>query len=240
MNILVTGGSSGLGEAIVRKLASEKNNQIYFTYAHSLDKAYIISKDLDNVSPIKCDFTQTEDINLLCTKIDELSIDVLINNAYHGEAIKTYFHKIPTNDFKTDFEQNVLPVIEITKSAILHFRKKKSGKIITILTSFLINTPPLGTASYTSNKAYLSQMSKVWATENIKFNISSNCVSPSFMKTGFTSNTDERIIEQMIAEHPLKNLLTVEEVADTLLYLVNCSKQINGIDLVINAGANIK
>jgi NAD(P)-dependent dehydrogenase (short-subunit alcohol dehydrogenase family) len=240
MNVLITGGTSGLGEAIVRRLATDNTNTIYFTYANSITKAALIANELSNTKAIKCDFTDADDIQLLCKNISELGIDVLINNAYHGEAVKTYFHKIGINEFKIDFENNVLPVIAISQAAIGVFRKRKSGKIITILTSFLVNTPPLGTATYLANKAYLSQLSKVWATENIKFNISSNTISPSFMLTSFTNDTDERVIEQMISEHPLKNLLKVEEVADAVMFLANSSNQINGIDMVINAGANLK
>jgi NAD(P)-dependent dehydrogenase (short-subunit alcohol dehydrogenase family) len=240
MNILITGGSSGLGEAVVRKLASENNHQIYFTYANSSEKAHSITNEFSNVKAIKCDFRIADDINSLCQQLNEFSIDVLINNAYFGEPVKTYFHKIAINEFKNDFEYNVLPVIALTQAAIHVFRKKKSGKIITILTSFLMNTPPLGTASYVSNKAYLSQLSKVWATENIKFNISSNTVSPSFMQTNFTDTTDDRIIEQMIADHPLKSILKTEEVAEAVSFLVKSSNQINGIDLPVNAGANLK
>ncbi len=240
MKILITGGTSGIGEAIVRNLASEKNNFIYFTYAHSLEKASSIENELKNTKAIKCDFTSDSEVKLLCDKMNDLVVDVLINNAYQGDPVKTYFHKISPIEFKTDFENNILPVIAITQAAINFFRKKKSGKIITVLTSFLVNIPPLGTASYICNKAYLQQLSKVWATENIKFNISANTVSPSFMQTSFTNGTDERIIEQMIAEHPLKNILTAKETADAVVFLVNSSNQINGLDLVINAGANLK
>jgi hypothetical protein len=60
------------------------------------------------------------------------------------------------------------------------------------------------------------------------------------MQTALTSDIDDRIVEQMVQEHPLKKLLTVEETADTVLYLVKASSQLNGVDIVINSATNIK
>jgi len=240
MKILITGGSSGLGEAITRRLAQGAGNVVYFTYNSSADKAEKFTADCPNAIAIKCDFKNADDVGSLKEQLATLDIDVLINNAYTGEAIKTYFHKIPSEDFLSGFSQNLIPTIIITQAAINLFRKKKSGKIITVLTSFLVNTPPTGSSVYIANKAYLEQLTKVWATENIKYNITSNSVSPSFMLTDLTKDVDERVIEQMKQDHPLKKLLTTQEAAESVYFLANATSQINGLNIVINSGANIK
>ncbi len=239
MNILITGGASGLGESITKTLAQDSNNSIFFTYSKSEENAKKIELEFDNTSCIKCDFSDPDEVIILLPKIKELDIDVLINNAYAGSFIDTYFHKKKIEDFESDFRNNTLPTIQITQSAISHFRRKKRGKIITILTSALTNTPPLGTSSYVANKAYLQSLVKSWASENIKFNITSNSVSPSFMQTSLTADVDERIIEQMESNHPLKKLLTVEEVSETVSYLTKASQHINGVDILLNSGENI-
>jgi len=240
MNILITGGASGLGEAITRKLAEDSSNKIYFTYSNSFTKAKSIETDFVNTVSIKCDFGDAIEVKSLTDKVKELDLDVLINNAYSGEPIKGYFHKISPEDFSSEFMVNIIPTVLITQSALNDFRKKKKGKIITILTSFLLNTPPIGSSTYVANKAYLASLVKSWATENIKFNISSNAVSPAFMQTNLTANVDERVIEQIKDTHPLKQILPVDEVAKAVSFLVNTTAQINGIDIAINAGANIK
>src|ERR1019366_7084787 len=125
------------------------------------------------------------------------------------------------------------------QEAIKTFRKKKFGKIINIISSALVNKPPIGWSEYVANKSYLLAMSKAWAAECIKFNITSNSISPSFMLTNLTSDTDERVIEQMKEEHPLKRLLTTDEVAEAVVFFTKSSQQINGTNLVINAGTEI-
>jgi NAD(P)-dependent dehydrogenase (short-subunit alcohol dehydrogenase family) len=240
MNIFITGGANGLGEAITRILAKDKNHTVFFTYNSSLSRAEALQKEFSNTVAIKCNFKDEAEVKNLAEKIETLSLDVLINNAYTGDPIKTYFHKIPVEDFSAGFRENILPVVTLTQSAIKGFRNKKSGKIITILSSYLLNTPPAGSSVYVANKAYLSSLVKTWATENARFNITSNSISPSFMQTGFTKDVDDRLIEQMIQNHPLKRLLSLEETAEAVLFFVNASQQVNGIDMIINAGVNIK
>ena len=240
MKLLITGGASGLGEAITRLLAQDQSNTVYFTYANSQANATKLQQEFKNAVGIKCDFKNPTELEWFKNKIEGLEIDVLVNNAYHGEAIKTYFHKIPEADFTTEFMDNVIPIIGITQAVLSSFRKKKKGKIITILTSFLINTPPIGASSYVACKAYLGSLVKSWATENAKFNITSNAISPSFMQTGLTADVDERIIEQMNANHPLKKLLSPDEVAQTVLFLTKATSHLNGIDILLNAAMDIK
>jgi 3-oxoacyl-[acyl-carrier protein] reductase len=93
---------------------------------------------------------------------------------------------------------------------------------------------------YVATKAYLRELSKVWATENSKFNISANTVSPSYMPTSFTWKMDERVVGQMKENHPLKKLLSPEEVAETVAFLATTSNHMNGMDIVLNAGMDIK
>ena len=240
MNILITGGASGLGETITRTLAKDSSNKVYFTYSKSDANARMIEGEFANTQGIKCDFLNADSVSALISMVSKIELDVLINNAFWGTPVKTYFHKIDIQEFTTDFTNYIIPTIQITQAAIGYFRKRKKGKVITILTSFLLNTPPMGSSVYVANKAYLQSLVKSWATENMAFNISSNSVSPSFMLTNLTSDVDERIIEQIKDSHPLKNLLTTSEAAEAVLFLANASSQINGIDIVLNAGVNLK
>jgi NAD(P)-dependent dehydrogenase (short-subunit alcohol dehydrogenase family) len=101
-----------------------------------------------------------------------------------------------------------------------------------------MDLPPMGFSIYASNKAYLSQLTKCWCKENVKFGITVNSVMPDYMQTGF-ANVDERIIEQMEQEHPLKRLLQPEEVAEVIVSLMKASKQVNGVAIPITASAHV-
>ena len=238
MNILVTGGSKGLGSAIVKQLSANVENHVYFTYYKSLDQANQITKNHKNTSAIYCDFNDADSVKELILLLEKFDIDVLINNATVSYE-KNHFHKLNPDVFQDSFKVNILNTVTITQELIKLFRKKKRGKIITILSSATINKPPAGWSEYVASKNYLLSLSRSWATENIRHNISSNCVSPSFMLTDYNSNVDERVIEDIVKTHPLKKLLTVEEVALTIEFLTSCSPHINGVNIVMNAGQDL-
>lgn len=234
MNILITGGSSGLGKKIVEVLSEQQNNNIFFTYNTHVADALAIEKSRNNITSIKVDFCNDEDIDNLINNLATINMDVLINNAYVGCPQTTYFHKVEPIDFLDGFKHNIIPTIRITQEAIILFKKKRFGKIINILTDALSN-PPMGYSVYASNKAYLLELSKIWNKEYTRYNITSNCVSPAYMRTDFTQ-LDERFVEQMEQTHPLKKLLTTDEVAKVVAFLVESSQQVNGVNIALNAG----
>jgi NAD(P)-dependent dehydrogenase (short-subunit alcohol dehydrogenase family) len=162
----------------------------------------------------------------------------LVNNAMTGMVIER-FHKLPPDQFSRSFNENIAPVMRITQEVIRHFRKARFGKIVTVLTSYLACTPPVGVSEYVSLKAYLHSMAKSWACENARYGITSNCVSPSFMLTPLNRNADERVVAQMTASHPLERLLTPGETAQAVAFLMEATQQINGINLLINAAEHV-
>jgi len=238
MNILVTGGSSGLGREITTLLAADPANTVYFTYNRSVEAARDIEKRFPNTNSIACDFGDGASLQSLLDQITEMDLGVLVNNA-HAKYTQQHFYKVPPEAFVQDFQLNVLPALQITRQAISMFRKKKFGKIINVISSAVVGKPPAGMSVYTAQKAYMLSMSKSWAAEGIRFNITSNCVSPAFMATTLTEDYDERMIEQMIAEHPLKQLLQPKSVAEAVLFLARASQQVNGTNIVLNAGAEM-
>jgi 3-oxoacyl-[acyl-carrier protein] reductase len=238
MNVLITGGASGLGEAITRKLAADDSSFVYFTYSSSKDTALSIESKYKNTKAIYCDFKNQASFDSFLASVATIDVDVLINNAFTGFT-KNHFHKLSSEYFLESFKHNVIPTIQLTQKIILGFRKRKFGKIITILSAAIINKPPIGWSEYVANKNYLLSLSKSWAIENSSFNITSNCISPSFMQTALNKDTDERIVDEMTNSHPLKRLLTIDEVGESVEWLMKSSQQINGVNLVINGGADL-
>lgn len=238
MNILITGGTSGLGKALVLLLARDNANKVYFTYCKNEESARAINSQLENTVSLKLDYEDTDGVSTFIDNIRDLRIDVLINNAYSGEPMASNFHKSQPDEYEKAFITNVIPLIKITQVCILGMRKRKFGKIINIITSAVIDTPPLGYSVYACTKAYIRQLSKSICKENARFNITSNCILPDYMQTGFTKVADFQI-EQMTDIHPLKRLLQPEEVACVIKSVIQSSQQLNGVEIPINAAQHI-
>lgn len=241
MNILITGGSSGLGKATVELLAKNIDNQIFFTYLNTeayREAADSIMSVYPNTHAIDLNFCEIENVEKFCEWVRTADIDVLVNSAYVGAPQSNHFHKIKAEDFLKSFQANLIPTISITQACIEVMRKKKFGKIINIITSYVMNLPPTGFSTYVGNKAYLEKMSDVINKEYVKYNITSNCILPEFMNTGF-GNVDHRLVEQAEATHPLKKLLAPEEVAQAVKFFVEAPQQFNGVKLPINAAMYI-
>lgn len=240
MNILVTGGNSGLGRATVELLVNE-GHKVYFSY-YPVEQCEKEANEMvqanDSLTAIPLNFCEKESVDAFCEKIKNYEIEVLVNSAYAGKAQGAHFHKTAADDFLTAFQNNVIPTIRITQSCLEGMRKRKFGKIINIITSYCIDTPPTGMSIYTSTKAYLRQISRSISKEYGRFNITSNCLLPEYMNTNFGKVEDFQL-EQMTAAHPLKRLLTPKEVAEVVVNFVKSSQQLNGIEMPINAAQHI-
>ena len=94
MNILITGGASGLGKAITIKFAESRENTVYCTYSNSLDKAKELQKEYSNIVIIKCDFKNTNSVDNLTEEMSNWDLDVLINNAYGGGFLTNHFQTV--------------------------------------------------------------------------------------------------------------------------------------------------
>jgi NAD(P)-dependent dehydrogenase (short-subunit alcohol dehydrogenase family) len=239
MNVLVTGGSGGLGEAIVRRLAARAETHVHFTFCSRGESAERITAECPHVTAWRCDFRDPASVAALCEAIPGMVLDGLVNNAYSGAWIGEYFHKTSVEGFEAAFAENIVPTIRITQEAIRGFRERKAGSIVTVLTSALVGTPPLGTSVYASMKGMLGQLSKSWAAENARHRIRSNCVAPAFMETNMTAATDERMVEQMRSAHPLKALLPPAQAAEVIEFLLFGPAHVNGTTVVVNAGATM-
>lgn len=241
MNILITGGTSGLGKATVELLAKDVSHHVYFTYLDT-NQYRQVAKSLmatyPNTDAISLNFCEEDSVNKFCEWIKTIDVDVLVNSAYVGAPQSNHFHKIDAKDFLNSFQSNLIPTIKITQSCIEVMRKKKFGKIINIITSYVMNLPPTGFSTYVCNKAFLEKISDVINKEYVKYNIVSNCILPEFMNTGF-GNVDPRLVEQAELQHPLKKLLIPEEVAQVVKFFVDAPLQVNGVKMPINAAMYI-
>ncbi len=238
MIFLITGGSSGLGKSIVETLSKGyPDGKVFFTYNSSREAAKEIEAAFPNTKALHLDFKNAESIDGLCQQIEDLNVDVLVNNAVSMLEMN-HFHKTPAKEMEAGFIDNILPVLKITSAFIKFSRTRKSGKIVTILSSYIAGMPQTGLSAYIAEKNYLLSMVKSWAAENIKFNIQSNAVSPEFMDTPLNKNVDVRLKDEMVKSHPLKRLLTSDEAAEVVKFLITAPAHLTGENIFVNSAKN--
>lgn len=209
-----------------------------FTYCRHEDEAQALAGRFANVRAVQVDFSDEASVKSFAEMIEAEPVDVLVNNAYAGSPQGVHFHKTDPDDYAKAFETNVMPVIRITQACVAGMRKRKFGKIINIITSYVMDVPPTGFSVYTATKAYIRQMSKSWSKELGRFNITSNCILPDYMQTSFGQVEDFQL-DQMKNAHPLKELLKPEEVAQVAYHMIQSSQQLNGVEIPVNAAQHM-
>ena len=229
-NVLITGGASGLGKEIL-EIFSAKYDKVFFTYYNSNETAKNLEKKFNNAKGFYCDFTNLENVNSFSNIVEGLNIDILINNAICYFSQK-HFVKSNPDIFLNSFKHNVLSTLIITQSCLKSMKKTKCGRIINVLSNYMEN-PPIGFSEYAANKQYILSMSNSWAIENKKFNISSNCISPSFMLTGLTKSTDPRSIEILKENASENSFVSTKEVASMILHMSMQSMHLNKSNIVL-------
>ena len=233
-NVLVTGSTGGIGEAICNKL--KKN---YNLIVVSRNKEKLINFMKDNKSIIKrltCDLKDSNQIKKMIEEIISinLNIDILVNNA--GVTDDSLFIRMNyekwQNVIKTNLDSNFLLSSSISKLMI----KKKWGRIINI-TSIVAHTGNLGQANYVASKSGVTGMTKSIAIELAKWNITVNCVSPGFIKTNMTENLNEEQKNTIISKIPLGMIGSPNDVANCVEFLASDeSRYITGETIHVNGG----
>ena len=234
-NIIITGASGGIGNAIVKKL-NESNANILAT-GTKIEKLNELKKNFDRIKILKFDISQNDKIEEFienATKDLGGNLDCIVNNA--GITQDNLAIRMNLDEWKKVIDINLTSSFLLSKFAIKKMLKNKSGKIINI-TSVVGHTGNLGQANYTASKAGIIAMSKSLALEYAKKNININCISPGFIKTAMTDKIDDKFKETIISKIPAARLGEAEDIANAVLFLAsNQSDYINGETLHVNGG----
>jgi len=238
-NILLTGGSRGIGKSIVQVLIKNGAN-VGFTYSSSEDAANKISKELNSDST-KC-IAYKSDASLLeeCEKLVESflndfeTIDVLINNA--GITKDNLLMRMNEQDFDKVIEVNLKSVFNMTKAVQRTMLKQRKGSIIN-MSSVVGVKGNAGQTNYAASKAGIIGFSKSVALELGSRNIRSNVIAPGFIETEMTAKLDPAVVDQWRAGIPLKRGGTAEDIANACVYLASdLSAYVTGQTLNVDGG----
>lgn len=205
MNIIVTGGSRGIGKCLVENLARDGHN-VLLNYNKSEKQALKIQRDLQKegylVEVFKADVSKRKDVkSMVDFAIEKFrNIDVLINNA--GIAKLQMFQDVTDDDWEEIINTNLKSAFYMSQAVLPTMIHKKSGLIINI-SSIWGQVGASCETVYSISKAGLDAMTKSLAKELGPSNIRVNSIAPGVIDTAMNSMLDEHIKNEIRNETPL-------------------------------------
>ena len=234
-NIIVTGASGGIGNAIIKKLNEAGANIL--ASGTRIEKLEELKDNFKKIKILKFDISQSDKIEeFIENATSELggSLDGIVNNA--GITQDNLAIRMSLDEWQKVININLTSTFLMCKFAIKKMLKNKSGKIVNI-TSVVGHTGNLGQANYTASKAGIVAMSKSLAIEYAKKNININCISPGFIQTAMTDKIDDKFKEVIISKIPSARLGKPDDIANAVLFLSSDqSSYINGETIHVNGG----
>ena len=234
-NVIVTGASGGIGNAIIKKLSKAGANIL--ASGTRIEKLEELKKNFEGLKILKFDISQSDKIEeFIENATNELggSLYGIVNNA--GITQDNLAIRMSLDEWQKVININLTSTFLMSKFAIKKMLKNKSGKIVNI-TSVVGHTGNLGQANYTASKAGIVAMSKSLAIEYAKKNININCISPGFIQTAMTDKIDDKFKEVIISKIPSARLGEPDDIANAVLFLSSDqSDYINGETLHVNGG----
>jgi 3-oxoacyl-[acyl-carrier protein] reductase len=219
--VLVTGASRGIGQAIALTLG--KAGAIVIGTATSEEGANKISKTFSDNSILgkgmKLNVTDNDQIiDLIKAVTDEFgSVDILVNNA--GITRDNILVRMKEEEWDEIINTNLSSVYKMSKAVLRGMMKKKFGRIISI-TSVVGAMGNSGQANYAAAKAGIMGFSKSLAREVGSRGITVNTVAPGFIQTDMTDALPDEQKKALSSQIPMARLGTVDEIAQTVLFLV--------------------
>mgnify|MGYP001314999132 CR=1 FL=1 len=238
---LVTGGSRGIGAAIVEKLAAH-GAHVAFTYVSNAEKAEAVAEKARalgvKAGAYQSDAAQFGQAEQLVSDVlrDFGQIDILINNA--GITRDTLMLRMSEEQWDAVINTNLKSVFNLTKHALRPMMKNRGGSIIN-MSSVVGVFGNAGQANYAASKAGIIGFSKSIAKEMGTRNVRCNVIAPGFIETEMTEVLDDKTKESFLTNIPLKRLGRAEEVADVCVFLASdMATYINGQVISVCGGLN--
>ena len=240
MNVLVTGGSRGIGEAISREFA-KKGYNVIINFKNSIDRAEELKEELEaeyGVSVMLAQADITDEVSVE-NMIDEIitefgSIDVLVNNA--GIVIDREFEDRTLQDWKETLNVNLIAPFLLTKLVGSEMVKQEHGSIINISSTNGINTYYPTSVDYDASKAGLISLTYDSAVQFAPY-VRVNCVAPGWVNTEMNDELPEDFVKSETERILVKRFAEPEEIAKAVYFLASEDASfINGTVLKVDGG----
>jgi len=236
---VVTGGSRGIGRAVVLALCRQ-GADCAFTYSSHQEAAETLAAEVGKLGrralPIRLDVRDFEGAKAMIEQVKNTfgRLDILVNNA--GITRDRSLMGMSREDWGDVIDTDLTGVFNTTRACIITFLKQKSGSVVNISSVSGIR-PMAGQVNYAAAKAGVIGFTKSLAKEVAPYNIRVNAVAPGFIETDMTSQLGEKFREKAVQQIPLGRFGTAEEIAQSVLFLLSdASRYITGQVLQIDGG----
>ena len=235
-NVLVTGGSRGIGLAIAQRLAAANYNVIAVARRESEALTAAMRQFPERLHFRACDLSVIDGLQSFAKLVrdDFGPIYGLVNNA--GLGTEGLLATMRTSDIEALIRLNVLSPIMLTKHIARQMMASGQGRIIN-MSSIIAATGYNGLSVYGATKAAANGFTKSLAREVGKVGITVNAIAPGFIETELTQNLSEEDRARIAGRSALRRLAETEDVARMVEYLLgDGGRNVTGAVFTIDAG----
>jgi 3-oxoacyl-[acyl-carrier protein] reductase len=236
-NVIVTGGSRGIGLAIVQALAAKDYTVIAIARQEAKEFAAAREQSRESIYFVPFDLSHVGKLHELAREVRERfgPIYGLINNA--GLGTEGILATMPESSIEKLVGLNTLAPIILTKYVVRSMMNEGAGRIVNI-SSIIASTGYSGLSVYGATKAATIGFTKSLAREVGRLGITVNAVAPGFLETELTASMDEKQRQQIARRSALQRLANVHDVAEAVAFLLSDkARNITGTVLTVDAGS---
>jgi 3-oxoacyl-[acyl-carrier protein] reductase len=221
--VIVTGGSRGIGRAIVEMLSSEGADVSFLFREDTAAAAEVVAAGQTTGRPITAEQVDVRDAQACALAVERIAerygrIDVLINGA--GVVRDGLLGFLGEDDVRTVLETNVGGVFNVTRAVVPHMIARRAGKIINI-SSVAGEKGGRGQANYAASKGAINAFTRALAVELAPRRITVNAVAPGVIETDMSRAIRDGAGEEVASRILLRRLGTAVEVAYAVWFLAS-------------------
>ena len=235
---LITGGANGIGLATTERFAREGAKIILWDVSDKgNDVADRLREDGHEIIFQKVSVTNMDEVqsSVLGAKEQFGRIDILINNA--GITRDRTLLNMTNQEWDDVISVNLTGVFNCTRAVAPIMKEQNYGRIVSASSNVAIRGN-FGQTNYVATKSAIIGMTKVWAMELGRYNITVNCIAPGYITTAMTEAMPEKVRTESIPLIPLGKWGVPDDIANGYLYLASDEASfVSGICLTIDGGA---
>ena len=223
---IVTGGTRGIGKAIVLELARRGAN-VAFNYSKSADEADKLKTEIEGLGvrafAAQCDVASTEAAADFVSQVKEAfgAINYLVNNA--GVTRDQLILRMKEEDWDVVIDTNLKGAWNFSKAVLRPMMRNENGGSILNISSISGVVGMLGQSNYSASKAGMIGLTKSLAKEVASRKITVNALAPGMVDTDIVSEMNAEFREKILAQIPLGRFATIDETAEIACFLLSDS-----------------